>query len=82
MKVADSKHLLVYVSDFDVYSPAYMVVLWQNMNTPVGPVDLLIKYARRHFNMPLACGRVVIYIPALHHSMKCVMKYCLTKCLF
>ena len=61
MKVADSKCLLV--SDFHVWSPARMVVLWQNMNTPAGPVNLLTEYTRCHFNTLLACGCVIIYTP-------------------
>ena len=46
-----------------------MVVLWQNMNMPAGPVNLLTEYTRHHFNMPLACGRVVIYTPVYTKTM-------------
>ena len=45
-----------------------MVLLWRNMNKPAGPVDLLTKYARRHFNTPLVCGHVVIYTPAVSNG--------------
>ena len=40
-----------------------MVVFWRNMNMPARPMNLLTKYAQHHFNMPLVCGRVVIYTP-------------------
>ena len=61
MKVADNKCVLV--SNFDVKSLAHMVVLWGNMNTPAGPMNLSAKYARCHLNTPLVCRRVEIYTP-------------------
>ena len=73
-KVADNKCLLV--SDFNVQSPASMVMLWWNMNTPAGPVNMLTKHAQCHFNMPLVCGLVVIYTPALYWRTGQLAVYC------
>ena len=42
------------------------------MNTPAGPVNLLIEYAQHHFNLPLACGHVVICTPARYLSLMSV----------
>ena len=49
-----------------------MDVLWQNMNTLAGPVNMLTEYAQRHFNMPLACDCecMVIYTPVSHATSK------------
>ena len=48
-----------------------MVVLWRNLNMPAGPMNLLTEYTQRHFNMPLVCGRVVIYTPAYEDINRC-----------
>ena len=39
-----------------------MVVLWGNVNTPAGPMNMLTEYARHDFNTPLVFGHVVVYI--------------------
>ena len=77
MKVADGKCLLV--SDFDVQSLARTDVLWRNMNMPARPVNLLTN--RHHFNMPLACGHVIIYTPVRMHVLDVCMSVCVCVCM-